>query len=212
MKTPIDLLKENFGPFSQHLPEKNLENIEPDTQSKSLSFVPNVEKTSDENVPVNVKLPLHEHVSFKSVPLNEEKYLMSCSQELDEVNNLVASNAAVVNSNNQTLISQPQNQIYVNQNNLSNETLDNHNEIKDDTNIENTRSAPYSQISQPMSLIISNNNGILSYQNSMVTNDYNQIIKTLSQKMCDEDSDEFPDLRQQFLQIQNIPAPGQVST
>ena len=174
--------------------------------------------------PIFEKL-LDEKTSIKD-PTNVVSHRETITEELDN-NNTFASNAPVVKNNNQILISDYKQEImhkgiyHISENSSSqmiskyesnynpNET--NTNYVQSQTPIQNGDNSV-----TPMSLIISNTNGIINYQTGVVANQ--EIIKNLSGPVhnnCEpgtgsHPSKDIPDLRQQFLQMQNLPFPGQV--
>ena len=151
-------------------------------------------------------------------------------EELDKSNSL-ASNAQVVSNYNQTLISNTNNRLSNNHGEIrSNSAMtsfstNQHTNTNDKINVKTVTDIDLNQplhennaqSTNTMSVIISNNNGVLNYQSGLVAN--LDMIQSLSGQLKQtanlngsnqQVNNDMPDLRQQFLQMQNLPAPGQV--
>ena len=151
-------------------------------------------------------------------------------EELDR-NNLLASNAQVVSNHNQTLISNTNSCLVNNHGDIRSNSAITSYSTNQNTNPNNkpiVNNVTDADLNQPlvankvqptnnMSVIITNNNGVISYQSGLVAN--LDMIQSLSGQLQQTNNpngsnqqanNDMPDLRQQFLQMQNLPAPGQV--
>lgn len=243
--TPLDLLKQKFGSPNQSFhkiqPQQNssLKNMlqrnnqfSQDTSynsaNREINFlnpqwnIKNEEVSADRPIIGNF---LDDKTGLKN-PTNVVSQRETNNEELDN-NNTFASNAAVVTNENQMLISDYKQEnvhkgIYHISENSSSQVISKY-ESNDNPNVTNTNYVQSQTSIQngdnsvtPMSLIISNTNGIINYQTGVVANQ--EIIKNLSgpvQNNCEpgtgsHPSKDIPDLRQEFLQMQNLPFSGQV--